>query len=93
MIRMDLTVIYRTFHSIKKNIPSSQHTMETSLKLITYSVTKTTLTDKKSLNILLFIIGSPQFKVKIEQQHKKPISSGQQNSAQLNHHHVKEERN
>ena len=58
MILMDLTVIYRTFHSNKNIIPSSQHTMEPSLKLITYSVTKTTLTDKISLNCICILQGN-----------------------------------
>ena len=47
MNQMVLEDIYETFSTNKKNIPSSQHLMETSPKLSIYSVTKQASTDTR----------------------------------------------
>ena len=47
--QIDLTDTYGTFHQTQKNMPSSQHLMELSVKLIIYSTTKKVSTDTNKM--------------------------------------------
>ena len=86
---MNLTDIYRIFYlKTQKNIPSSDHLMEPSLKLITYSITKQTSIDTKNLGVTPCVL-SDHHGLKLEFNNntncKKPTNSWKLNSAQLNH--------
>ena len=68
MTQMDLTVEH--FIHTQNNITSSQHLMEPSLKLTTYSINKANVNRyKKKWNTTLYLSGSPWFKVRSQQKH------------------------
>ena len=94
MTQMNLTDSYTTFLPNTKEYTFFSAPHGPSLNLTPYMVIKQTSADTKNCNNHQYLIRSPWFKVRIQQQHnhRKPIYPWNVNSAQLNQQWVKEER-